>query len=116
MELNKHADERGVLRVIDDRQLPFRVRRVFWISDVPAGATRGHHTHRDSEQFIICLQGGFGVTLDDKYYRLFPDSPGLYAPTYTRIVLDGFTPDALCLVLASDYYNSGEVISDQHKS
>jgi hypothetical protein len=83
-------DTRGVLGVIDDRDIPFNIKRVFWITNVPEGQARGHHSHRECST----------------------DNRGLYIPTGTRIILSDFSSDAICLVLCSEYYDESEVQND----
>lgn len=102
-------DKRGNLGVIDDRELPFKIKRVFWITDVPSGATRGEHAHRDCEQVIICLAGSFVVTVDGKTYPMTLDSGFVLVIAGSYIVLNDFSPDAVCLVLCSEYYNASDV-------
>jgi dTDP-4-dehydrorhamnose 3,5-epimerase-like enzyme len=106
-------DTRGVLGVIDDRDIPFKIKRVFWIVNVPEGQTRGHHSHRECEQVVICLAGSFDVQLDEMYDHLkSTDNRGLYIPTGTRVILSNFSSDAICLVLCSEYYDESEVQND----
>lgn len=104
-------DSRGILGVIDDRGLLFKIKRVFWIRDVPPGETRGHHYHKECEQLIVCALGSVTVWLDEVRYDLDENGPALYVPKNTVIELDGFSPDALILVLCSEYYNEDEVVS-----
>lgn len=103
-------DNRGVLGVIDDRDIPFEIKRVFWISNVPGNQSRGHHSHKECEQAIVCLAGDFKVRLNDETYHLdYPYNRFLYVPVGTQITLDDFSPDAICLVLCSEYYDEDEV-------
>jgi mannose-6-phosphate isomerase-like protein (cupin superfamily) len=102
-------DPRGALGVIDDREIPFKIKRVFWISNVPQGQSRGHHSHKECEQVIICLAGRFDVRLDNEQYLLSVANVMLYVPIGTEIILSNFSPDAVCLVLCSEYYDENEV-------
>lgn len=103
-------DSRGVLGVIDDRDIPFKIKRVFWITNVSIGEERGHHSHKECEQAIICLAGNFNVLLDGNKYQLdYPYNRYLYIPIGTEIILDRFSHDAVCLVLCSEYYDKDEV-------
>lgn len=103
------TDSRGTLGVIDDRDIPFEIKRVFWITDVPPGAVQGNHSHRKCEQVIICLSGCFVAQLNDEIYRLTGDSDALYVPANTHIALSDFSSDAVCLVLCSEYYDASDV-------
>lgn len=107
--MKHYQDERGKLSVIDDRNIPFRIRRVFWITDVPPPAARGHHAHRDCEQVIICAAGSFDLHLDGKKRTMTGYSEMAHAPAGCYISLDNFSPDAVCLVLCSEYYNASDV-------
>lgn len=103
-------EKRGSLGVIDDRDIPFKIKRVFWIKDVPSFGSRGHHSHKECEQVIVCLAGSFTVWLDALQYGLNETSKALYVSANTRIELDNFSADAICLVLASEYYDEDEVV------
>jgi hypothetical protein len=104
-----YNDERGNLGVIDDRDIPFKIKRVFWITNVPANATRGNHAHRDCEQVIICLLGSFVATVDGQVYQMTNDSGHVLAATGSYIQLSAFSPNAVCLVLCSEYYSASDV-------
>lgn len=105
------TDPRGFLGVIDDRFVPFNIRRVFWISNVPAKAVRGQHAHRRCHQAIICLAGSFDVWSEGMKYELSETRPTvLYIPPLSCIELKNFTKDAIALVLASEYYDEDDVV------
>lgn len=106
----RFTDERGFLGVIEDRDIPFQIKRVFWIRDVPEGQTRGHHSHRECEQLIVCLNGVFNVQMDREFHRLSIVSRALYVPVGSHIILSNFSSSAVCLVLASEYYNAGDYV------
>lgn len=98
MNLPTFIDKRGTVTVWDNA-VPFNVKRVFWIYNVPKGEARGNHYVR-CEQFIVALKGFFfvnGQMLDNP-------ANGLYIPRGTFVRLDLFSPDAVCLVLCSDHY------------
>ena len=107
------ADERGTLSVSnlsDGEALPFEVGRVFWITNVPEGQKRGTHAHRSCHEALVCLQGSFKVKVDNGCGVSFVqtlDSPqkGLYIPPMVWCELYDFTPDAVCLCLASGPYD-----------
>ena len=107
------TDERGTLSVSnlsDGEALPFEVGRVFWITNVPEGQKRGNHAHRTCHEALVCLQGSFKVKVDNgngvSFVQIL-DSPqkGLYIPPMVWCELYDFTPDAVCLCLASGPYD-----------
>lgn len=100
----------------DDRHIPFRVRRIFSIYDVPSGQTRGAHAHRALHQFIVMLAGGSTVSIDEGRdvgeERLDRPTQGLYVPPLVWTELKEFTPDAVCLVLTSAHFDEADYIRD----
>jgi hypothetical protein len=110
IEFPRINDPRGNLSFIEGgRQVPFDIRRVYYLYDVPGGAERGAHGHRALEQVVIAMSGSFDLTLDDgsikMRYHLNRSYFGLYVPAMTWRELDNFSSGSVCLVLASDYYN-----------
>ena len=108
IELASHADQ-GSLVVIENAQLPFEIERVFYIYDVPEGHSRGHHALKTCHQFLIALRGEITVHVHDglERFQCYLDRPtrGLYLqPMIWRHLL--FGPGAICLVLASEPYDS----------
>jgi hypothetical protein len=117
LELPKIVDHRGNLTFIEgDRHVPFSVKRVYYLYDVPGGGARGGHAHRDLEQVIIAINGSFEVFLDDgrrKWsHRLWRGNEGLYLPTGIWRELGGFTSGSVCLVLASRPFDESDYIRD----
>ena len=118
IELDKHHSERkGNLCVVENgRTLPFDVKRVYYLYDVPGGAERGSHAHRDLSQLIIAASGSFTVTLDDGKCKrsFFLNRPyqGLYVKPGMWRILEDFSSGAVCMVLASDIYNKEDYIRD----
>lgn len=116
IELDKHHSERkGNLCVVENgRTLPFDVKRVYYLYDVPGGAERGSHAHRDLSQLIIAASGSFTVTLDDGKCKrsFFLNRPyqGLYVKPGMWRILEDFSSGAVCMVLASDIYNKEDYI------
>lgn len=102
-------DHRGILGAIDDTQIPFKIKRVFWMRDVPGMMMRGSHKHKECEQVIVCQRGCFDVWLNGIKYHLDENGPAIYMPTGYTIELGQFNNGTLCLVLASEYYNENEV-------
>jgi hypothetical protein len=116
--LPETADLRGRLMFAEDeRHIPFRVRRVFAIYQVPAGQPRGAHAHRTCHQFIVMLAGGSTVSIDEGAdtceERLDRPTQGLYVPPLVWIELRDFTPDAVCLVLTSEHFDEADYIRDR---
>lgn len=118
IELDKHhSDRKGNLCVVENgRTLPFDVKRVYYLYDVPGGAERGSHAHRDLSQLIIAASGSFTVTLDDGKCKrsFFLNRPyqGLYVKPSMWRILEDFSSGAVCMVLASDIYNKEDYIRD----
>ncbi len=117
LDFPKITDARGNLTVIEaERHVPFAVKRVFYLYDVPPGETRGGHAHRQLEQVMVCVAGACRVELDDgerkRCVRL--DSPlrGLYVPPMVWEVETNFEPGSICLVLASDVYSEPDYYRD----
>lgn len=117
IELPKIYDPRGSLTFVENGdKLPFEIKRVYWTYDVPAGAERGGHSHKESEEIIIALSGSFRVTLfDGKEWRRFDlNRPykGLYVPPCNWRTLDNFSTGAVCLVLTSTVFCETDYIRD----
>lgn len=121
VELDKHhSNRRGNLTVVENGQtLPFDVKRVYYLYDVPGGESRGAHAHRDLEQFIVAASGSFKVTLDDGCCKrtFFLNRPyqGLYVKPGMWRDLDDFSSGAVCMVLASDVYKKEDYIRDYNE-
>lgn len=118
VELDKHhSDRKGNLTVVENgRTLPFDVKRVYYLYDVPGGESRGAHAHKELEQLIIAASGSFTVTLDDGKCKrsFFLNRPyqGLYVKPGMWRTLEDFSSGAVCMVLASEYYNREDYIRD----
>lgn len=118
VELDKHhSNRRGNLTVVENgKTLPFDVKRVYYLYDVPGGESRGAHAHRELEQFIVAASGSFTVTLDDGKCKrsFFLNRPyqGIYVKPGMWRTLDDFSSGAVCMVLASDVYRVEDYIRD----
>jgi dTDP-4-dehydrorhamnose 3,5-epimerase-like enzyme len=113
IDLPKIADNRGNLTFIEgNRHVPFTIRRTYYLYDVPAGASRGGHAHKGTEEFIIAASGSFTVVLDDgrKRKKYFLNRPhyGLYVPTLVWRELENFSSGSICLVVASEEYDESD--------
>lgn len=113
--LPKVTDPRGNLTFIEQaRHVPFDIKRVFFLYDVPTEESRGAHAHRQLHQFIICLSGSFDVALDDGEFQstIHLNRPwkGLHIPPMIWAAEVNFDPGSVCLVLASDFYDESDYI------
>ncbi len=118
IELPIVHDTRGNLTFIEaQRHIPFEIKRTYHLYDVPGGAVRGGHGHRELHQFIVAMSGSFDVVLDggsgETRYHLNRSYFGLYVPPMHWRVLDNFSSGAVCLVLASEHYAEDDYIRDQ---
>lgn len=117
VELPQVKDHRGNLSFIETgRHVPFEIRRVYYLYDVPGGAERGGHAHRQLEAFIIAMSGSFDVVLDDgsaqKRFHLNRSYFGLYVSPMVWRALDNFSSGSVSMVLASDFYDEADYIRD----
>jgi len=117
VELPRIKDQRGNLSFVEeDSQLPFRIRRVYWIYDVPGGQKRGGHAFRETEEMIVALSGSFDVVLNDgeRDYRFSLNRSyyGVYVPKMVWRMLENFSTNSLAVILASTDYSIGEYIYD----
>ena len=116
IELDKHhSDRNGNLTVIENgKTLPFDIKRVYYLYDIPGGESRGAHAHKDLSQLIIAVSGSFRVTLDDgkvkRSFILNRPYQGLYVKPGIWRELDDFSAGAVCMVLASDIYKEEDYI------
>ena len=118
VDLPCFVDTRGNLTAIEaSREVPFLIRRVYYLHDVPGGASRGGHAHRELEQLIVAVSGSFDVILQRGMYvetfTLNRAHIGLYIPPMHWRELDNFSSGSVCLVLASQYYSEDDYMFDQ---
>jgi dTDP-4-dehydrorhamnose 3,5-epimerase-like enzyme len=116
-EFPKIHDPRGNLTFIEsNRQVPFEIKRVYYLYDVPGGATRAGHAHKALQQVLIAISGSFDVLLDDgknqKTIHMNRSYSGLYILPLTWRVIDNFSSGAVCLSIVSDFYNEEDYIRD----
>lgn len=117
IHLTKITDPRGNLTVAEENQdVPFDIKRVYWVYDVPAGENRGGHAHKRCQEVIIALSGSFHVTLDNGKEKesVLMNHPyqGLFVDTDTWRTLDDFSSGAVCLVLASEPFQEEDYIRE----
>lgn len=118
IELNKHhSDRKGNLTVVQNGlTVPFDVKRVYYLYDVPGGESRGSHAHRELSQLIVAASGSFRVVLDDggvkRSFILNRPYQGLLVKPGIWRDLDDFSSGAVCMVLASEVYQPEDYIRD----
>lgn len=116
IQLPKIEDVRGNISVIENNILPYSIKRVYYLYDVPSSARRGGHAHKEQLEFLIPISGSFDVVLKDgKETRLVtlnkPDK-GLLIKTNVWRELENFSSGAVCLVIASGEYDEEDYIRD----
>lgn len=110
----------GALTAIEGVQdIPFEVRRVYYITDVPGGVARGFHSHRQLEQVLLCLHGNMKIRVktlcEEEVIPLSENSEGLYIGHMVWREMFDFSPGAVLLVLASEHYTEADYIRDEQK-
>lgn len=117
IELPRIYDPRGSLSFAQDNdRIPFAIKRVFWLYDVPGGALRGSHSHKDAHELIVATGGSFDVSLHDgdssTTYTLNRPFIGLYVPPGYWRTLENFSSGSVCMVLDSTLYDENDYIRD----
>lgn len=117
VNLPKISDPRGNLTFIEgDNHIPFSIKRVYYLYDVPGGAERGGHAHKGLQQLIVAMSGSFDVVLDDgcekKRIHLNRSYQGLYVCPMIWRELDNFSSGSVCMVLASNNYDESDYYRD----
>lgn len=120
IQFPKVLDCRGNLSFIEElNHVPFKIKRAYWIYDVPGGERRGAHAYRENEELVVALSGSFDVVLDDgkqtKKIHLNRSYYGLYIPKNVWRVMENFSTNSLALVLSSTDYNEGDYIFDYNE-
>lgn len=116
IELPKIKNRSGNITVADhiNRSLPFEVKRIFYLYDIPGGESRGAHAHKECHQFLVAASGSFEVLLDDgkskRQYQLNRAGIGLHIPPGIWASEVNFSSGSVCLVLASHTYNEEDYL------
>lgn len=113
IELPKINDPRGNLTFVENQtHIPFNIKRVYYTYDVPGGAERGGHAHKELIQLIIAMSGSFDITLDDgfekKKFHLNRSYFGLYVCSMIWREIDNFSSGSVCMVLASEFFDEAD--------
>ena len=117
INLPKIEDPRGNLTFIEeDNHIPFEIKRVYWIYDVPGGQCRGGHAFKKQQEFIVALSGSFDVKVDDgkqkQTFSLNRSYYGLYIPNGLWREMNNFSTNSLAMVLSSTFYNEEDYIRE----
>jgi dTDP-4-dehydrorhamnose 3,5-epimerase-like enzyme len=117
INLPKVEDPRGNLTFIEGGQhVPFDIKRVYYLYDVPGGAHRGGHAHKELHQLLVAMSGSFDILLNDGTtqfkYHLSRSYYGLYIPPMTWREIDNFSSGSVCMVLASEHFNEADYYRD----
>lgn len=112
-----HGDERGQLIAIEElNDIPFEIKRIYYMYDTREGVVRGHHAHKSLEQILICVRGSCKIRLDNgkekKVVALGKPHEGLYVSNVIWREMYDFSPDAVLMVLASSVYDEADYIRD----
>ena len=115
-EIPTITDIRGNLAIIEKHTIPYEIKRVYYLFDVPSDSFRGGHAHKDQLAFLVALSGSFNVTLDDgfskKSFFLNKLNKGLLIPVWIWRELEDFSSGAVCLVLSSGEFSEDDYIRD----
>lgn len=114
VDVKNKIDERGKLSIIQNAELPFEIKRIFWIYDVERGMKRGNHAHYNSRQFTLCVRGSCKILLDNgkekREVNLKADNKGIIVEPYMWHHMSDFSEDCILLVLASNEYDERDYI------
>ena len=120
IDLPKFLDARGNISFAENfKQIPFEIKRTYWLYDVPGGESRGGHAYKENEEFIIALSGSFDVVLDDgkerKVFSLNRSYYGLYVPKGLWREMENFSTNAFALEFSSTNYRESDYVRDYEK-
>ena len=109
----ERVDDRGRLVFVEGGiDVPFEIRRAFWITDVPHQVTRGGHAHSRLHQALVAVAGMLTVWADGGVWVLSGGGMGVYVPPFTRLEMRDWTPGTVLLVLCSEHYDAGDYVYD----
>ena len=120
IEIPRIFDERGNLSVVEENGLvPFKIKRSYWIYDVPGGECRGGHAYKENSEFIIALSGSFDIVIDNgkerKSFSMNRPYYGLYVPSGLWREMENFSTNSLALILSSTDYDVNDYIRDYNE-
>ena len=120
IDVEKIENRSGNISVLNNGQgLPFQIKRVFYLYDIPGGESRGAHAHRVCHQFLVAASGSFEVLTndgnDEKLFQLNRSNVGLYIPPGIWASEVNFSSGSVCLVMASDLYDETDYIRDYNE-
>ena len=120
IQLPKITDPRGNLSIIEQiKQIPFEIKRVHWVYDVPGGFDRGGHAYFETEEFIVALSGSFDVVVDDgenkRVFSLNRSYFGLYVPAGLWRTMENFSTNSFALEFGSEHYAKEDYIRDYNQ-
>ena len=120
VKLPKLAVERGSITPVNNNvEVPFAIKRIYYLYDVPSGSDRGAHAHKELQQLIVAASGSFTITVDDgllkRSFTLSQPNVGLYLPPGLWRELTDFSGGSICLVLASAIYSQEDYLRDYFK-
>lgn len=113
----QHGDDRGMLVALEEHNdIPFKIKRVYYMYDTKEGVRRGYHAHKELEQILICIHGSCKILMDNgtekKVVSLEKPYEGLYISNDIWREMFDFSSDAVLMVLASEVYNEDDYIRD----
>lgn len=117
IKLDKFEDPRGNLTFVEENQhVPFTIKRVYWIYDVPGGQRRGGHAFKEQQEFIISLSGSFDIVIGDgkneQRYHLNRSYYGLYVPNRLWRYMENFSTNSVAMILSSTFFNEYDYIRE----
>jgi WxcM-like, C-terminal len=120
IDLPKICDKRGNLSFFEyPNQIPFKIKRTYWIYDVPGGEVRGSHAFKEQQEFILALSGSFDIILNNGFeetkYTLNRSYYGLYIPKMHWRKLENFSTNSLALIVSDRYYSESDYLRDFDK-
>lgn len=117
IKLPTYLDKRGNLSIVEQmKDIPFEIKRTYWLYDVPGGECRGGHAYKKNQEFIIAVSGSFDVILDDgvtkQKFTLNRSQYGLLIPPRYWREMENFSTNSLAMILSSTFYDAQDYIRD----